>query len=488
LPVAALPDVVHPAYLWVPDHAATSGPECADLAASAGMLLDAEQRLALDALLAETSTGAWATFEAALIAARQNLKTFVLQAIALHRLFLLQDRLTVWTAHEFPTALEAFRDITVAIDGAAHLSRKVKTICNTNGEEAVELHSGARLIFRARSKRAGRGLSGNTVILDEAFALMPHHLGSLLPTLSAVPNSQVLYGSSAGHLNSATLRAIRDRGRKGGDPSLTYVEWCAPTGGCSTKDCDHRLDTEGCALDDETKWRMANPALGRRITYLAIRGERRALSNSPLEFARERLGWWEDPPNEVGGALDDILWGTLADPSAERGTSPVFAVATAPDRSWAAIAVAWKRPDGRTQVMLADYRPTTTWIAERLLELREHWGGTVIVDIASRGLIDGAEEPTQAEQALAHNALSDAVLADMVRHGNEQALNVSVRAARWRPLGDTRVLDRKGSTDISPLIAAALAVHGADQFADPAVFFFTDLDDDDDEELDDDDR
>ncbi len=47
-----------------------------------------------------------------------------------------------------------------------------------------------------------------------------------------------------------------------------------------------------------------------------------------------------------------------------------------------------------------------------------------------------------------------------MRHGNEPALNTAVRAARWRPLGDTRTLERKGNADISPLIAVALAFDG----------------------------
>jgi hypothetical protein len=71
-----------------------------------------------------------------------------------------------------------------------------------------------------------------------------------------------------------------------------------------------------------------------------------------------------------------------------------------------------------------------------------------------------ADEPGEAAQAQAHNGLADAVQAGTVRHGNQAELNVAVRASRWKPLGNTRVLDRKGATDISPLVAAALAVHG----------------------------
>jgi hypothetical protein len=74
--------------------------------------------------------------------------------------------------------------------------------------------------------------------------------------------------------------------------------------------------------------------------------------------------------------------------------------------------------------------------------------------------VDDAENLSEADQAKAHNALSDAVLAGTVRHGNEPALNTAVRAARWKPTGNTRGARPKGSTDISPLTAAALAVHG----------------------------
>ncbi len=91
-----------------------------------------------------------------------------------------------------------------------------------------------------------------------------------------------------------------------------------------------------------------------------------------------------------------------------------------------------------------------------------------MVDTPSRGLLVDVVEPSQAAQAQAHGALSDAVHALTVRHGNEPALSTAVRAARWRPMGDTRVLDRKGSADISPLVAVALALHELSTGTSPA--------------------
>lgn len=160
-------------------------------------------------------------------------------------------------------------------------------------------------------------------------------------------------------------------------------------------------------------------------------------------------------------ALDLLRWSLLADESAKLTTTfPTFGVATAPDRSWSAIGVAWKRPDGANQVLLLDYRGGTGWVAGRVQELLSRWGGTVVVDTASRALgIPNAVEPSQQEQSEAHGALVDAVAEGSIRHGNEPEMNVAARAARWRVLGDTRILDRKGEADISPLIAVSLAAH-----------------------------
>lgn len=466
MPVAEPVVHVPPAHLWVPPHASSSGADAADLAASAGLILDGEQRLILDTLLAEKADGYWAAFEAGVVMARQNGKTIALQALALFKLFLLQDRLTVWTAHEYPTAAEAFRDIEVLIDGAPHLKRKVKHVSKTNGEEGFELHSGARLNFRARSKKAGRGLSGNTVILDEAFALTGSHMGSLLPTLRAVPNSQVVYASSAGHEMSKILRGIRDRGRKGGSPSLAYIEWCAPRRPCVVKDCDHRVRVPGCVVDDESGWYAANPTLGRRVAITAMRAEREAL---PVEeFIRECLGWWEDPPPETGGALDTDVWALRADADAPRGRQVVFGLDVAEDRS-ATLAVGWRRPDRALQVQLVEAWPTTQDAVRRCAEVTRDWGGHVIVGGAAEALLPElqnarvpVETMTGRDFVRACGLLEDAVDAGTLRHGNQPELNEAVRVAKWRPVGTSgeRAWLLKDQTAVGPLVAVTRVVHG----------------------------
>ena len=445
----------------------TSGPEAAGLAAAVGLVLDGEQQLVLDTLLAETPAGLWAAFEGCVVMARQNGKTASLQALALYKLFLLQDRLTVWTAHEFSTALEAFRDVQKLIERSPKLSRKVKHVNNTNGEEGIELHSGARLNFRARSKRAGRGLSGNTVILDEAFALTASHMGSLLPTLRAVPNSQVVYASSAGHVQSTILRGIRDRGRAGGSESLAYLEWSAEQGGCAQPGCDHRFgQVVSCALDDEARWLAANPTLGRRVALRAMRAERESLP--PQEFARECLGWWEDPPAAEGGAIDPAVWAQLADPGAARGRQVVFGLDVTEDRT-AALAVGWRRADGGLQVMLVEAAPSTSWVVDRCAQVVERWGGRVVLGGAGESLLPDLQARRVPVQLLngrefvhACGIVDDALQAGTLHHGNQPELNEAARVARWRPVGTSgaRAWLLRDLPAVAPLVAATRVVAG----------------------------
>ena len=290
---------------------------------------------------------------------------------ALGWLFITDERLVVWSAHEFPTAAEAFRDLDDLVTGCDYLRRRVRNIYRGNGDESIELMSGARLIFKTRTKGGGRGLSGRKVILDEGFALRPMHMGALLPTLSAQPDPQVLYGSSAGLAESDVLRGVRDRGRPGTDPRLAWIEFCAPPPSevCAAGDgCTHALGTPGCGCDKPELWQAANPALGRRITPEYIAAERRALP--PAEFGRERMGWWDDPL-DGGTPISAAEWAGCADPQSAVTDPVALAFSVAPGGSSAAVAVAGRRADGLGHGELVDHRPGTAWLVDRLMELAD---------------------------------------------------------------------------------------------------------------------
>ena len=355
-PECRYPGLKLPTHCSLPRWYKTYGPEVADLNADAGFAPDAQQRLSLDAIFGRNETGMSVAFEAATVVGRQNMKTGLFKQCAIGWLFLFDERLVVWSAHEFTTSSEAFRDIETLVTNSDFLRREVKSISHGSGNEAITLLSGARLIFKTRTKGGGRGLSGRKVILDEAYALRPMHMGALLPTLSAQPDPQVLYGSAAGMADSDVLRDVRDRGRAGQD-NMFYLEYCAPdpASACQAGNgCTHSKNAVGCGCDKPDFWLMANPTIGDRMTLEYVSAERKAMPTD--EFGRERMGWWDDP---LGGStpIQMVDWYKRADrESRVSGNSKLaLAFAVAPDSSMCSIAIGGLRDDDKPHLELVEH-------------------------------------------------------------------------------------------------------------------------------------
>lgn len=473
-------ELVRPAYHTAPEYLKTLGPEVGELCSLVGFGPDPEQQLILDDLFALNGRGKSAVFEEGIIAPRQNLKTGVIKQAALGWLFVTDQRLVVWSAHEFRTAQEAFRDMEEIVAGTPMLAKRVKNIYRGNGDEAIELYSGARLIFKARTKGGGRGLTGNKIILDEAFALLPAHMGALLPTLSAVPDPQVIYASSAGDHMADVLRGIRDRGRVG-DPSMGYAEWCAPRNCRDGLACKHALDAVGCALDNVENLLAANSAIGRRITLSHVLAERRAMP--PLEFARERLGWWEEAAGAMVVPAED--WAADLDLDSKIVSTPDFALDVSPDRSWSAIAAAGLRADGVPHVevtsstvgngLVVDHRLGTDWVVARCAQLALTFPSMVLT-IASgssaASLVPALEEAGvrvafigSGDVAAACGLFYDrATGSKALYHIGQPELTSALSAARKNSdttEGAWRWGRRRSAADITPLYAATLALWAA---------------------------
>jgi hypothetical protein len=465
--------LVEPAFRHVPEWVQTLGPEVADIAREAGFAPDPEQQLALDALFGFDRQGKSVAFELAVVAPRQNMKTGFFKQAALGWLFVTDQRLVIWSAHEFNTAQEAFRDMTELIEGCPYLDRRVKQIHRGNGDEAIELLGGQRLKFKARTKSGGRGLTGNKVVLDEAFALQPTHMGALLPTLTAVVDPQVVYGSSAGLAESDVLRSIRDRGRAGGDPSLGYFEWCDDLpGGCVSAKCDHATSAVGCRLDDRARWARANTQYDRRIAVGTLVKMRAALP--PAEFAREVLGWWDQP----GGAavIPAGLWGACEDPGSKVETRIRFGLDVAPDHSWAAVGVAGIRPDGLPHIEttsrdgVLDHREGTAWVVPRLVELKVDFPDlrvSIIAGGAAEALVPALEAAGIDVDVIPSNKASaacglfyDLATVGKLRHIGQPSLTQAIKDACQLWVADKAFTwgRRKSAGDITELYATNLAL------------------------------
>jgi hypothetical protein len=471
---SAQAELVEPAYIAYPPYGQTLGDEVSDLADLAGFAPDPEQRLALDLIFAMRPDGKVSSFEVAVICSRQNLKTGLFKQAALGWLFLTDERLVVWSAHEFRTAQEAFRDLTELIEGCPYLDRRVANIYRGNGDEAIELLGGQRLIFKARTKAGGRGLSGSKVVLDEAFALQPAHMGALLPTLSAQPDPQVVYGSSAGLADSKVLRSIRDRGRAGLDERLAYLEYCDDLPGeCQQRRCDHSLQMPGCRLDDRARWGRANPAMNRvrangtGIAEEYIAAERRALP--PMEFARERLGWWDE--TSTVGPIPLNAWYARGGAQGVPLKPVAFAVtASYPDAEMVSITVAGRDAAGELLVQLHKRDRHTGWVLPEMKRLKEtHRPCAVVVppDGPAAALVGPLEaegfelvKPTSREQCQAAAMLQAEVIGDAptLRHYEQRELADSLLGADRHEIGDGWRWDRNATSD--PIEGVGLAAWG----------------------------
>lgn len=437
------------------DSAAT---EAIELAASVGLYLDEWQQFVLSRSLGVREDNKWAAFEVALVVPRQNGKGSIIEARELAGLFLFDEKLLLHSAHEFKTAYEGFRRIVGLIDGSSDLSRKVKIIRTGAGDQSVELKSGQRLRFVSRSRASGRGFSGDVVFLDEAYNLSDEMVAAMLPTMSARPNPQLWYTSSApvATAESDVLRRLCKRGRAASSRRLAYFEWCA--------DKDD-------AIDDRDAWAAANPAIDIRISPEFIEAELEALE--PEAFARERLGVWseEDKSNLV---IPLAAWGACKDLKSGP-TGPLnFALDVSPDRGSATIVVAAKSGRGGVHVEITgddddvyDHRPGTGWLVARAAELQGRWGGKVAIAKGSPAwslepeLVEAGVDllPVSTEEhAQACGDLYDAIIDGQLKHLGQDELDAAVAGADRRYYGDAWLWSRRTSAaDISPLVAVTLA-------------------------------
>jgi hypothetical protein len=290
-------------------------------------------------------------------------------------------------------------------------------------------------------------------------------MGALFPTLSARPNPQVWYTGSAVdkevHEHGMVLANVRERALKR-DPRLAYFEWAAAQ------------SLESLDPDDRDGWARANPALGVRITTEFVESEQRAMQ--PKTFAVERLGVgdWPDSHGEDADRISGEQWGACLDPDSQPSRLECVAFDVRPDRSGATIAAAGTLEDGRRFVRVLAHGAGTGWVSSRLEAIVErHEPAAILVDERSpaAALIAKLENAgieltavNGSEYAAACGSFYDSVMQRTVLHAGEPELTAAVRGAARRPLGDAWAWSRKSSiVDISPLVAATLALRGVDR-------------------------
>lgn len=413
-----------------------------------------------------------------LLVARQNGKSMFSQVLALWWLFICDVELVLGTAQDLDTAEEVWAgavNLAIEVDDddspvRPELAELVQRVVQVNGKKSLDLVTGSRYKVKAANRRAGRGLTGQRIMLDE---LREHQTwdawAAITKTTMAMPDAQVWCLSNAGDPTSVVLHYLRKMAHGPlGDPDgicaadgtrdlsadippeetdLGLFEWSAPPG----------------SLDDREGWAQANPSLGYTITEDTIASARR--TDPEWIFRTEVLCQWAEAAEDV--ALPIGTWLELSDPRAPRGAGPVFGLDVAEDRTgW--VVVAWRRPDGAAQVMLAnDGQPMPAFtVVEECARLSRQWDAAVVPPRAFEADLERAgvrlRKMTIGEFSGACGAVSDALKARAIRHGNQSALNAAIQAAEWRSAGANgeRAFRLRERPEAGPLAAMTRALWG----------------------------
>lgn len=451
------------------------------------------------------------------LVARQNGKSLVSQVLALWMMYVYGLALVLGTAQDLDTAEEVWQgavDLVQELDDETDepvrpdLFEMLDKVVQVNGKKALVLKNRRRYKVKAANRRAGRGLSGDLILLDE---LREHQSwdawGSITKTTMARAMALILCLSNAGDATSIVLRYLRKMGHAGaGDPdglneddrgsedlltdedlddfepdaeellddedTLGFFEWSAPP---------------GCSVLDRDAWSMANPSMN-HPNGIAERTIASASKTDPeFVFRPEVLCQWLDGSRE--GPFPPGSWeaGRWAPASAKDQPMQIVGKVKAcidisHDRTTSYIAFAGYRADGLPQVEIVAQRPGQAWVQDWLMDPKRRDRIEAVTGQAkgapvSALLKDLEQDPafTLPVEAWGGDDLAgwtgefyDVVRAGAVtdegelvgvRHLPQPSLDLAAATAVTKPLGDRFAWDRKNSpTDIAPLVAATGAV------------------------------
>lgn len=450
-----------------PHRVRTDGKNAAALMQAYGVELDPWQKTVLDCWLGLDTNGNYTTTSAGLAVPRQNGKNVCFEAREFFGLAIKHERI-LHTAHQTITAKKSFRRLEAMFTDKRHpeIRALVKDIRYTNGEEAIELHSGGRIEFSTRSRQRARGFDGiSLIIYDEAQELTDEQVEAVMATLAASTTGtrQILYAGTPPYPGCPGVVFRRRR-----EVCLTEP---------SESDAWHEWSVEGESaeqlnVDDTSLWYATNPALGRRLTEEYTAEEKRSMGRDG--FARERLGWWP-PVLSVADvkAIPAELWDACRSEALKPDGKTAYGVKFSVDGLDVALCGAVIPAEGAARISLIERRSMsagTQWLAD-WLNARYAKASCVVID-GRNGvdvLVDKLADTWKAKDSIviagsktmlaAVSNLTDALTERRLTwYYGQEALRDSAVNATKRPIAGGWGFGGEAS---APIEAAALALWGA---------------------------
>lgn len=440
-----------------------------------------------------------------LLVARQNGKSLLMLVLALWRMYADGAPLVIGTAQNLDISEELWSQACEMAESIPELAVMIEHVDKTNGKKALRLTTGERYKVAAASRRGGRGLSGDLILLDE---LREHQSfdawASVTKTTMARAFAQVWAASNAGDAASIVLRFLRMAAHLAlGDPdgiNADLMGVVAPADEASELEEDSLGIFEwsaipGCSIWDREGWAMANPSMG-HVPSMERAIVAAAKTDPEWVLRTEVLCQWFAGSSD--GPFPSGSWqqGIDEDSRVSDGQPVVACIDLSWDRSIAHIAFAGFRDDGIAHAEVVASRAGVDWVIPWLTspdrtrvirgvvwqvngapvssltdELKKsdlpliEWQGADL-GRATGSFYDLVRQVVPVEdqmRELSEQEKSDYLdtLRPGVYHRSQPLLDVAANTAVTKPSGDSWLWDRaKSPTDIAPLVALTGATWG----------------------------
>jgi len=391
-----------------------------------------------------------------LLIARQNGKTHLARIRILAGLFLFGEMSIVAMSSNRSMALDTFRKVCDVIESTPQLSVQLKQIRVANGQESVELLSGARYEIVAATRDGSRGKTADLLFVDELREIDVDAWTAARPITRARPNSQILACSNAGDAFSQVLNDLRTRALSYPPKSLGFWEYSAP---------------DFCDINDKDGWYQANPALGHIVSEEMIA---ESIATSSVEATRtETLCQWISALRSPWPykAFEDL---TVQELQIVAGRTTIFAVDISVTKKQASLVAGQIMEDGKFAVgVVAQFESAMAVdelkIAAEVNEWARKFKPRLIcydkyttASVAERLALSGQKIQDMSGQVFyqACGDLLDAIVNQRLRHNGQASLVDSMNscAAKETDAG-WRIVRRKSAGDVSAAIALAMVVH-----------------------------
>lgn len=402
----------------------------------------------------------WAARTCVFSVPRQTGKSFLIGSMAFARCRETPGLTVVWTAQRFKVARETFQFLrSLALRPGSGVASE-DDITTAAGNEAIRFANGSRIVFAARERGSIRGFASvGLLVLDEAQILSDAALGDLLPTMNRAFDPQmILMGTPPRPQDPGeAFTRLRTAALEGKPSAPLYVEFSA----------DRNADAE-----DRRAWRDANPSYPHHTPDEAIAGMQSALTTD--DFRREALGIWDDLGADW--VIPAEFWRDAIDLRERDRSLPVaYGLDVSPNRSTASIAAAYLLDDEKWRVEVIKTGLGTDWLvpwlssSDRkvapLVTVLDTGGpaGSLVQDLVSARV--RLLKSAAADMKAACGLFYDGIVSGALTHLDDPVLTDALAGASKRQLLDSWAWSRKDSNaDITPIVAATLAVYGLSRY------------------------